>query len=200
MYTKRIVKPSNSKISSDHPQQIKPKIIVNRTNSNKENKIQKQVINIPPQKNYSLSAETVKKILLAFYPEDKSLFDIILSPINKSTFLYDLDKYYSKLEEFSNTDPFNKYYGVQSSKKIINKKNQSSIDLNKENTDIIFSLVDQLLASFGPKLNLNTIKGNINQIYKCHNLNRINFISNKKKMARVNILLIFMLSVLGLEY
>ena len=183
MYTKRIVKPSNSKISSDHPSQIKPKIIVNRTNSNKENKIQKQIINIPPQKNYSLSAETVKKILLAFYPEDKSLFDIILSPINKSTFLYDLDKYYSKLEEFSNTDPFNKYYGVQSSKKIINKKNQSSIDLNKENTDIIFSLVDQLLASFGPKLNLSTIKGNINQIYKSHNLNKINFISNKEKNA-----------------
>ena len=174
MYTKKLVKSSNSKISSEHIPQIKPKIIVNRTNSNKENKIQKQ-INIPPQsidnnnnKNYSLSAETVKKILLAFYPEDKSLFDIILSPINKSTFLYDLDKYYSKLEEFSNTDPFNKYYGVQSSKKIINRKIQSSIDLNKENTDIIFSLVDQLLASFGPKLHLNTIKGNINQIYKCH--------------------------------
>ena len=187
MYTKKLVKSSNSKISSEHIPQIKPKIIVNRTNSNKENKIQKQT-NIPPQsidnnnnKNYSLSAETVKKILLAFYPEDKSLFDIILSPINKSTFLYDLDKYYSKLEEFSNTDPFNKYYGVQSSKKIINRKIQSSIDLNKENTDIIFSLVDQLLASFGPKLNLNSIKGNINQIYKCHNLSKINFISNKEK-------------------
>ena len=68
MYTKKLVKSSNSKISSEHIPQIKPKIIVNRTNSNKENKIQKQ-INIPPQsidnnnnKNYSLSAETVKKI------------------------------------------------------------------------------------------------------------------------------------------
>ena len=45
----------------------------------------------------------------------------------------------------------------KSSAKLIIRENQSSIDLNKENTDIIFSLVDQLLASFGPKLNLNTI-------------------------------------------
>ena len=134
-----------------------------------------------PIKNYSISSESVKKILLSFYPEDKSLFDIILSPLNKATFLYDLDKYYSKLDEFSNKDPFNKYYGVQSSSKLIIRENQSSIDLNKENTDIIFSLVDQVLASFGPKLNINTIKGNINEIYKCHNLNRINFISNKEK-------------------
>ena len=135
-------------------------------------------------KNYSISSETVKKILLSFYPEDKSLFDIILSPLNKATFLFDLDKYYSKLDEFSNKDPFNKYYGVQSSAKLIIKENQSSIDLNKENTDIIFSLVDQVLASFGTKLNINTIKGNINEIYKCHNLNRINFISNKEKNGR----------------
>ena len=181
MYTKRIIKPSNSKISSENPQ-VKSKIIVNRTNSKKDNKIQKQVYMHPqsqihhnnnintninqssnnsntpipiPQKNYSLNTETVKKLLLSFYPEDKFLFDIILSPLNKSTFLYDLDKYYSKLDEFSNSNPFNKYYGVQSSKKSNYKENQSSIDLNKENTDIIFSLVDQLLASFGPKLNLN---------------------------------------------
>ena len=135
-------------------------------------------------KNYSISSDTVKKIILSFYPEDKSLFDIIFSPLNKTTFLYDLDKYYSKLDEFSNKDPFNKYYGVQSSTKIKIRENQSSIDLNKENTDIIFSLVDQILASFGPKLNINTIKGNINEIYKCHNLNRINFISNKEKNGR----------------
>ena len=198
MYKKRIIKPPlNSKMSSDS--QAQSKIIVNRTNSNKEPKLQKPIqtnnpklnsninsnnnnnIEIPIQKNYSLNSETVKKILLAFYPEDKFLFDIILSPINKTTFLYDLDKYYSKLDEFSNTDPFNKYYGVQSSTRINIKENQSSIDLNKENTDIIFSLVDQLLASFGPKLNLNTIKGNINQIYKCNNLDRINFISNVDK-------------------
>ena len=199
MYIKRVIKPPNSLQS-----QGSSKIVVNRTNSNKENKIQKSVhihpqpkiisnnanINSPskntnpipnPQKNYSLNSETVKKILLSFYPEDKFLFDIILSPLNKATFLYDLDKYYSKLDEFSNSDPFNKYYGVQSSKRTIYKECQTSIDLNKENTDIIFSLVDQLLASFGPKLNLNTIKGNINQIYKCHKLDRINFISNKEK-------------------
>ena len=193
MYKKRIIKPSsNSKISTDSQSaQTSSKIIVNRTNSNKEVKIQKQIVNNPqpnniieePQihKNYSINSETMKKLLLAFYPEDKFLFDIILSPLNKATFLYDLDKYYSKLDEFSNTDPFNKYYGVQSSTKINIKENQSSIDLNKENTDIIFSLVDQLLASFGPKLHLNTIKGNINQIYKCNNLSRINFISNPEK-------------------
>jgi len=206
MYKKRIIKPTNSKISTEYSKQGSSKIVVNRTNSNKENKIQKPVqtntqqhINsnnnnssqniiqeiqpqVPePPKNYSLNSETVKKLLLAFYPEDKFLFDIILSPLNKATFLYDLDKYYSKLEEFSNSDPFNKYYGVQNSIKTNYRESQTSIDLNKENSDIIFSLVDQLLASFGPKLNLNTIKGNINQIYKCHNLNRICFISNKDK-------------------
>ena len=206
MYKKRIIKPQNSKISSEHQTHSSSKIIVHRTNSNKDQKIQKpdhitsqpninqnnEISNndIPTQeqsspyistKNYSLNSETVKKLLLSFYPEDKFLFDIILSPLNKTTFLYDLDKYYSKLEEFSNSDPFNKYYGVQNSIKSNYRESQTSIDLNKENTDIIFSLVDQLLASFGPKLNLNTIKGNINQIYKCHNLSRINFIANKEK-------------------
>ena len=206
MYKKRIIKPQNSKISSEHQTHGSSKIIVHRTNSNKDQKIQKpdhiisqpninqnnEISNndIPTQeqsspyistKNYSLNSETLKKLLLSFYPEDKFLFDIILSPLNKTTFLYDLDKYYSKLEEFSNSDPFNKYYGVQNSIKSNYRESQTSIDLNKENTDIIFSLVDQLLASFGPKLNLNTIKGNINQIYKCHNLSRINFIANKEK-------------------
>ena len=158
-----------------------------KSHQNKSHQNQPQQ-NIPQKpetiKNYSISSESVKKILLSFYPEDKFLFDIILSPLNKATFLYDLDKYYSKLDEFSNKDPFNKYYGVQSSAKLIIRENQSSIDLNKENTDIIFSLVDQVLASFGPKLNINTIKGNINEIYKCHNLDRINFISNKEKNGR----------------
>ena len=200
MYKKKISKPPNSKISSENKNKGSSKIMVHRTNSNSTNQIQKSnhIHQSQPHpqpdkknlqqkqksssiKNYSINSETVKKILLSFYPEDKFLFDIILSPLNKATFLYDLDKYYSKLDEFSNKDPFNKYYGVQSSLKLKIKENQSSLDLNKENTDIIFSLVDQILASFGPKLNINTIKGNINEIYKCHNLNRINFISNEEK-------------------
>ena len=199
MYKKRIVKPQNSKTSSENQSKGSSKIVVHRTNSNSTAQAQKtnhvhpapphivnQASHLKPQqtKNYSISTEAVKKILLSFYPEDKFLFDIILSPINKTTFLYDLDKFYSKLDEFSNKDPFNKYYGVQSSAKLIIKENQSSIDLNKENTDIIFSLVDQLLASFGTKLNINTIKGNISEIFKCQNLNRINFISNKEKNGR----------------
>ena len=196
MYKKKILKSQNSKSSSENPSKGSSKILVHRTNSNSTTQNQKSNHPHPshthttnthhseksvPIKNYSISSETIKKILLSFYPEDKSLFDIILSPLNKATFLYDLDKYYSKLDEFSNKDPFNKYYGVQSSIKLIIKENHSSLDLNKENTDIIFSLVDQVLASFGPKLNINTIKGNINEIYKCHNLNRINFISNIEK-------------------
>ena len=196
MYKKNIVKHPKISKTGDHPTTGGTKIVVHRTTSNSNAQNQKsnhnpQVHQNPapaqkpsPPKNYSISGESVKKILLSFYPEDKSFFDIILSPLNKATFLYDLDKYYSKLDEFSNTDPFNKYYGVQNSSKLIIKENQTSIDLNKENTDIIFSLVDQVLASFGPKLNINTIKGNINQIYKCHNLNRINFISNKEKNGR----------------
>ena len=197
MYKKNIVKhPPKILKTGDHQATGGSKIVVHRTSSNSNAQNQKtnhnpQVHQNPapaqkssPPKNYSISGESVKKILLSFYPEDKSFFDIILSPLNKATFLYDLDKYYSKLDEFSNTDPFNKYYGVQNSSKLIIKENQTSIDLNKENTDIIFSLVDQVLASFGPKLNINTIKGNINQIYKCHNLNRINFISNKEKNGR----------------
>ena len=203
MYKKKLVKTQNSKTSSEHPSTGGSKIVVHRTSSNTNSQTQKSNHShtthtthtthsskqTPSQKsslikNYSISSETVKKILLSFYPEDKFLFDIILSPLNKATFLFDLDKYYSKLDEFSNKDPFNKYYGVQSSAKLIIKENQLSLDLNKENTDIIFSLVDQVLASFGTKLNINTIKGNINEIYKCHNLNRINFISNKAKNGR----------------
>ena len=196
MYKKNIIKHPKISKTGDHPNTGGAKIVVHRTTSNSNAQNQKSNHNpqahpnpVPaqkssPPKNYSISGESVKKILLSFYPEDKSFFDIILSPLNKATFLFDLDKYYSKLDEFSNTDPFNKYYGVQNSSKLIIKENQTSIDLNKENTDIIFSLVDQVLASFGPKLNINTIKGNINQIYKCHNLNRINFISNKEKNGR----------------
>ena len=154
MYKKKILKSQNSKNASDNPTKGSSKILVHRTNANSTNQTQKT--NHPhqshphptnkhkpeksvPTKNYSISSETVKKILLSFYPEDKALFDIILSPLNKATFLYDLDKYYSKLDEFSNKDPFNKYYGVQSSIKLITKENQSSLELNKQNTDIIFS-------------------------------------------------------------
>ena len=214
MYKKKILKSQNSKNASDNPTKGSSKILVHRTNANSTNQTQKT--NHPhqshphptnkhkpeksvPTKNYSISSETVKKILLSFYPEDKALFDIILSPLNKATFLYDLDKYYSKLDEFSNKDPFNKYYGVQSSIKLITKENQSSLDLNKQNTDIIFSLVDQVLASFGPKLNINTIKGNINEIYKCHNLNRINFLSNKEKNRKTLYPVNFYVFCIGLK-
>ena len=213
MYKKKLIKTQNSNSKNEHQPSGSSKIIVHRTNSNNiNNQVQKsnhthtvhtithttphttketssknatpKKLPQQPTKNYSISSETVKKILLSFYPEDKSFLDIILSPLNKATILLDLDKYYSKLDEFSNKDPFNKYYGVQSSAKLVIKENQSAIDLNKENTDIIFSLVDQVLASFGTKLNINTIKGNINEIYKCHNLDRINFISNKEKNGR----------------
>ena len=97
MYKKRIIKPPNSKISSEHQTQSSSKIIVNRTNSNKDKKFQKPThtisqfnntnsnneINIIddqdispqeqskpqlPSKNYSLNSETVKKLLLSFYP------------------------------------------------------------------------------------------------------------------------------------
>ena len=216
MYQKRVIKPTNKKISSEMQAKGNSKIIVHRTGSNPtaQTQIKKSVHphQAPPHtakrlvsqksqpiKNYSINSETVKKILLSFYPEDKSLFDIILSPLNKPTFLFDLDKYYSKLDEFSNKDPFNKYYGVQSSVKINIKENQSSLDLNKENIDIIFSLVDQLLASFGPKLNINTIKGNINEIFKCHNLKRINFISNKEKNQRSSFPVNFYVFCIGLR-
>ena len=122
MYKKRIVKPQNSKTSSENQSKGSSKIVVHRTNSNSTAQAQKtnhvhpapphivnQASHPKPQqtKNYSISTEAVKKILLSFYPEDKFLFDIILSPINKTTFLYDLDKFYSKLDEFSNKDPFN---------------------------------------------------------------------------------------------
>ena len=43
MYKKRIIKPPNSKISSEHQTQSSSKIIVNRTNSNKDKKIQKPI-------------------------------------------------------------------------------------------------------------------------------------------------------------
>ena len=148
MYKKKLVKTQNSKTSSEHPSTGGSKIVVHRTSSNTNAQTQKSNHSHTTQtthtthsskqapsqksssiKNYSISSETVKKILLSFYPEDKSLFDIILSPLNKATFLFDLDKYYSKLDEFSNKDPFNKYYGVQSSAKLIIKENQSSLDL-----------------------------------------------------------------------
>ena len=51
---------------------------------------------------------------LLFYPkEDMDFFKLMFSPLDNSTFIKELEKYYKNLTEFSDENPDNKFYGVQ---------------------------------------------------------------------------------------
>ena len=146
-------------------------------------------------KNDSIDFETIKKILLIFYPrEDKTFVDLVFQEKDTSTFLLELKNFYKNIPKFSDTDPENKYYGVQNFTKLPNIKNQTDIiELNKLNTDLIFVLVKQImLSSYDIDENNNNnenkenlidklflIKSHLIQIFNCENISSIGFISNK---------------------
>ena len=146
-------------------------------------------------KNDSIDFETIKKILLIFYPrEDKTFIDLVFQEKDTSTFLLELKNFYKNIPKFSDTDPENKYYGVQNFTKLPNIKNQTDIiELNKLNTDLIFVLVKQImLSSYDINENNNNnenkenlidklflIKSHLIQIFNCENISSIGFISNK---------------------
>ena len=131
----------------------------------------------------SKNFEVIKNLIMEFYPkEDEYFFNLILSPSDDSNFLIELEKFYKNIKSFSDEDPENKFYGVQNITKI--PKSDISIEhfeLNKKNTDLIFVLVEEiLLNSYEEKFDKKSlIKGKINEIFNCNNLNSIGFISNK---------------------
>ena len=131
----------------------------------------------------SFNEETIKNICLLFYPkEDMDFFKLIFSPMDNSTFIKELEKYYKNLTEFSDENPDNKFYGVQKLTKIPKNRDKiEAIELNKTNTDLIFVLVKEiLLSSYEEEIDrITLIKSKINEIFNCNGLNTIGFISNK---------------------
>ena len=131
----------------------------------------------------SLNEETIKNICLLFYPkEDMDFFKLMFSPMDNSTFIKELEKYYKNLTEFSDENPDNKFYGVQKLTKIPKNRDKiEEIELNKTNTDLIFVLVKEiLLSSYEEEIDkITLIKSQINEIFNCNGLNTISFISNK---------------------
>ena len=131
----------------------------------------------------SLNEETMKNICLLFYPkEDIDFFKLMFSPMDNSTFIKKLEKYYKNLTEFSDENPDNKFYGVQKLTKIPKNRDKiEEIELNKANTDLIFVLVKEiLLSSYEEEIDkITLIKSKINEIFNCNGLNTISFISNK---------------------
>ena len=130
----------------------------------------------------SINYETIKKIILSFYPiEDEYFFNLIFSPFDNKHFFQELEKFYKTINGFSDTDPENKFYGVQNNTKIPINEETTSIELNKLNTDLIFVLVKEIiLSTYEEKIDKkDLIKSRINEIFNCINLNTISFISNK---------------------
>ena len=133
--------------------------------------------------NNIMNHEFIKNILLIFYPkEDSNFFNFIFSPLNESSFFKELEKFYKNIQNFSDEDPENKFYGVQNFTKIPKNRNGiEEIELNKLNTDLIFVLVKEiLLSSYEEEIDKKElIKSKLNEIFNCNNLNSISFISNK---------------------
>ena len=98
------------------------------------NSINASIKNNTPKINFTINFETIKKIILAFYPdEDEYFFDLIFSPTTNTARLFKgLEKFYKNIKGFSDEDPENKFFGVQNLTKIPNnRKNLESIELNK---------------------------------------------------------------------
>ena len=154
------------------------KAFKNNEKSTINSNIFKNSINIS---DYSINFETLKKILLSFYPqEDEYFFNLIFSPYSNKHFFQELEKFYKNIKGFSDEDIENKFYGVQNITKISKNKEITSIELNKVNTDLIFVLVKEIiLSSYDENIDIkNLIKSKINEIFNCTNLNSISFISN----------------------
>ena len=72
-------------------------------------------------KNESLNFETIKKIILLFYPrEDKNFIELIFQEKDYLSFFLDLQNYFKNIPTFSNEDPENKFYGIQNFSKFPN--------------------------------------------------------------------------------
>ena len=81
----------------------------------------------------SINFETFKKIILQFYPnEDINFINLIFQEKDNLTFLQELEKYFKNISDFSDTEPKNKFYGVQYFIKLPkSKKEKNIIELNK---------------------------------------------------------------------
>ena len=146
--------------------------------------------------NNSLNFETIKKIILLFYPrEDQNFIDLIFKEKDILSFFKDLRNFYKTIPKFSNDNIEIKFYGIQNITKLPNtKKEITNIELNKLNTDLIFVTVKQImLSSYEDENNINInnnellldkkslIKSRLIQIFNSENISSIGFISNKEE-------------------
>jgi hypothetical protein len=140
-----------------------------------------------------MTFDIIKKIILQFYSRDDIDFiNLIFQEKDTFTFFNELEKFHRNIPKFSDTEPENKYYGVQSFIKLPKStKEKSIIELNKLNTDLIFVIVKQImLSSYEPEGDIKDNKSNILdkksliksrliEIFNCPNISSIGFISNK---------------------
>ena len=147
-------------------------------------------------KNNSLNFEIIKKIIFLFNPrEDQKFIDLIFKEKDTLSLFKDLLNFYKTIPKFSNDNIENKFYGIQNITKLPNtKKEITTIELNKLNTDLIFVIVKQImLSSYDEENNINInkddlllnkkslIKSRLIQIFNCQNISSIGFISNKEE-------------------
>ena len=147
-------------------------------------------------KNNSLNFEIIKKIIFLFNPrEDQKFIDLIFKEKDTLSLFKDLLNFYKTIPKFSNDNIENKFYGIQNITKLPNtKKEITTIELNKLNTDLIFVIVKQImLSSYDEENNINInkddllinkkslIKSRLIQIFNCQNISSIGFLSNKEE-------------------
>ena len=121
--------------------------------------------------------EQIKKILITFYPNDTLFIDTILLPINDSSFLSNLNNWYKENSQVSIEDPFHKLYGISEISKPIIRKSSSSFEFNKQNIDLLFTIVKNVLKSENE--NYLNLKQKLNDIFDLYDLNTIKFITDQ---------------------
>ena len=147
-------------------------------------------------KNNSLNFEIIKKIIFLFNPrEDQKFIDLIFKEKDSLSLFKDLLNFYKTIPKFSNDNIENKFYGILNITKLPNtKKEITTIELNKLNTDLIFVIVKQImLSSYDEENNINInkddlllnkkslIKSRLIQIFNCQNISSIGLLSNKEE-------------------
>ena len=120
----------------------------------------------------------IQKILNSFYPNDTFFIETILLPIkDNNSFYTNLNNWYRENSQVSENDPFHKLYGISEISKPIIRKSSSSFEFNKQNIDLLFTIVKNVLKSENE--NYLNLKQKLNDIFDLYDLNTIKFITDQ---------------------
>ena len=120
----------------------------------------------------------IQKILNSFYPNDTFFIETILLPIkDNNSFYTNLNNWYRENSQVSENDPFHKLYGISEISKTIIRKSSSSFEFNKQNTDLLFTIVKNVLKSENE--NYLNLKQKLNDIFDLYDLNTIKLITDQ---------------------